>query len=91
MRRSKTERMGLILLPSSRWCLFLSRHFSQLCLQSSFRALRSSWRTWLCASKLACFSVLQAAVSDLAHISGESVVALPQDGGLHHRYERRAA
>jgi len=47
---------GLYSFPSSRRCLFLSRHFSQICHQSSIRALRSSSRTWLCATKSACFS-----------------------------------
>jgi hypothetical protein len=28
----------------------------KICLRSSIRALRSSWRTWLCATKSACFS-----------------------------------
>src|SRR6202521_234883 len=47
---------GLFLFHNSRPCSFLSRHSSQICLRSSIRALRSSWRTWLCATKSACFS-----------------------------------
>src|SRR5216684_193141 len=37
-------------------CSFLSRRSSPLCPRSSVRALPSSWRTWLCATKSACFS-----------------------------------
>jgi len=40
------ERMGVILLHNFRWCSFLLRHSSQICLRSSIRALHSSWRTW---------------------------------------------
>ncbi len=37
-------------------CLFPSRYCSPLCFRCSVRARRFSWRTWLCATKSACFS-----------------------------------
>src|SRR5712691_557438 len=38
---------------------YFSRHSSQLCLRSSVRVLPSGSRTWLCATKSACFSDLR--------------------------------
>jgi hypothetical protein len=47
---------GLYFFHNSRRCSFLSRRSWQICLRSFIRALRSSWRIWLCATKSACFS-----------------------------------
>ena len=44
---------SLIILSSR--CSFLSRHSSPLCPRSSVRVPPLSWRTWLCATKSACF------------------------------------
>jgi hypothetical protein len=37
-------------------CPFLSRHFLQLCPRYSARVLPCCWKTWLSATKSACFS-----------------------------------
>ncbi len=50
---------GLFFFYNSRRCSFLSRHSSQLCLRSSVRVLPSGSKTWLCATKSACFSDLR--------------------------------
>jgi hypothetical protein len=46
---------GLYFFHNSRRRSFLSRHSLQLCPQSSVRVLPLSSRTWLCATKSACF------------------------------------
>ena len=72
----------LVFLHNSSRCSFFSRHSSHLWPRSSGRVLRSGSRTWLYAIKSACSTGLQ---------ENGKTLALPLVGGLHHRYERRAA
>jgi hypothetical protein len=46
---------GLYYLYNSHRCSCVSQHSSQLCPRSSVRVLPWSSRTWLCATKSACF------------------------------------
>src|ERR1700756_1817536 len=83
-----SERMGIILsIRILLRCSLFLRNSLALCLPWFVLARCLRWRTWLCATRSLCCSAPQ----EIQPEHTRRVVALPQVGGLHHRYERRAA